>query len=68
MGINGAFSSVLTDFNAGMMDGEVHDPEVEACPSCFGLLWGVEGKAERRRGVPFMASFEIYFDLERSQI
>lgn len=64
MGINGALPAVLTDFNAGMIDGEVHEPEAGACPSCFCLLWGVEGKAERRRGVLFMASFEMDLKLQ----
>ena len=60
MGTRGAVSCGARGLSPGRMDGEVHDPEADALgPSCFCLLWGVEGKADRRRGVPFMASFDM---------
>ena len=49
------------------MDGEVHDPDADALCLCgFFLLCGVVGKAERRRGVSFMASFEKQLQLQIS--
>ena len=47
------------------MDGEVHDPDVDALSlSGFFLLCGVEGKPDRRRGVWFMGSFKKHLKLE----